>query len=46
MWTLCNRDMNKGTDAMLNAIKRDTHRALADWVGDREPWPGWFGQGL
>ena len=34
------------TGAMLNAFKRDTHRALADWVGDREPWPGWFGQGL
>ena len=25
------------TDAMLNAFNRDTHRALADWVGDREP---------
>ena len=34
------------TDAMLNAFNRDTHRALADWVGDRELWPGWFGQGL
>ena len=34
------------TDAMLNAFERDTHRALADWVGDREPWPGWFAQGL
>ena len=34
------------TDAMLNAFNRDTHRALADWVGDSELWPGWFGQGL
>ena len=34
------------TDAMLNAFNRDTHRALADWVGDRELWPGWFGQGM
>ena len=34
------------TDAMLIAFERDTHRALADWVGDRELWPGWFGQGL
>ena len=34
------------TDAMLNAFERDTHRALADWVGERELWPGWFGQGL
>ena len=34
------------TDAMLNAFERDTHRALADWVGVREPWPGWFAQGL
>ena len=24
------------TDAMLNAFNRDTYRALADWVGDRE----------
>ena len=32
------------TDAMLNAFNRDAHRALADWVGDRELWPGWFGQ--
>ena len=31
---------------MLNAFNRDTHRALAAWVGDRELWPGWFGQGL
>ena len=23
------------TNAMLNAFERDTHRALADWVGDR-----------
>lgn len=22
------------TDAMLNAFNKDTHRALADWVGD------------
>ena len=34
------------TDAMLNAFNRDTHRALADSVGDRNLWPGWFGQGL
>ena len=34
------------TDAMLNAFNRDTPRALADWVGDRALWPGWFGQGL
>ena len=34
------------TDAMLNAFERDTHRALVDWVGDRELWPGWFGQGM
>ena len=33
------------TDAMLNAFNRDTHRALADWVGT-ESWPGWFAQGL
>ena len=34
------------TDAMPNAFNRDTHRALADCVEDRTPWPGWFGQGL
>ena len=34
------------TDAMLKAFNRDSHRALADWVGNREPWPGWIGQGL
>ena len=28
------------TDKMLNAFNRDTRRALADWVGDREHWPG------
>ena len=34
------------TDAMLNAFNRGTHRALADWVGDKDLWSGWFGQGL
>ena len=38
------RDMSQVT--RMRCFNRDKHRALVDWVGDREPWPGWFGQGL
>ena len=34
------------TDASPYAFNRDTHRALADWVEDRELLTGWFGQGF
>ena len=43
MGTVQLRHDSGDTDVMLNAFNRDTHRALADWVGDRDPWPGRFG---
>ena len=45
-WGLFNGYESGDTDAMLNAFNRNTHRALADCVGAREIWLGWFVQGL